>query len=229
MTNIKATVQIDNIDGTDPVNIEIKFPDYTLPLNENHYVRRRNGAIYYAFCPEFVVKDIKLKSTDKGYEDCKLRLTKLEYTLDRTFDADAKVDKTGDGVRVSWTYIHGIFICNDLKDLDNQYIKEGFNTDKPLKMPIIITNTLIAKGKINCDYYSNKPHNKIYLSKDGILMVNGYSKLKIVPPSDYKGSGKLEDYFGYIEVYQHNEKRPEQSITKRKSLFDILQLKDIFS
>ena len=60
-------------------------------------------------------------------------------------------------------------------------------------------------------------------------MVNGYSKLKIVPPSDYKGSGKLEDYFGYIEVYQHNEKHPEQSITKRKSLFDILQLKDIFS
>lgn len=229
MTNIKATVQIDNIDETEPVNIEIKFPDYTLPLNENHYVRRRNGAIYYAFCPEFVVKGIKLKSTDKGYEDCKLRLTELKYTLDRTFDAEAKVDKTGDGVRVSWTYIHGIFICNDLKDLDNQYIKEGFNTDRPLKMPIIITNTLIAKGKINCDYYSNKPHNKIYLSKDGILMVNGYSKLKIVPPSDYKGSGKLEDYFGYIEVYQHNEKHPEQSITKRKSLFDILQLKDIFS
>ena len=229
MTNIVATIEIEGIESIETIDgkvgdsnsFEIVFPSYTLPLNENYHARKRNGVIYYAFKPEVLIENLKLKTTQKGYDDCKIRLTSLSYTLSRDMD---EVYKKGDKTRVNYTYVHGLYIGS--KDIDNWYPggEFNFNTDIPIKMPIIIANDLTDKGDISCNYYSgpNKDYKKIYLSKDGILMVNGFSKLKIIPPKDYNSSGKVEDSFGYIEVYQYNEKDPDKSITKRKSLYDLL-------
>lgn len=191
---------------------EKSLSGYQTTLYEEYSSNKRNGAVYYP-STSFTFDDIALTKSGSKYKDVTLSV-KLSYIVERTVGSDYR-DATR--TRVDYVYTPGAYIMKSNPTVwQAKHVYTGYPS-------INQQNKASNNDVINGIYTPLIPtNNYIYLTNEGIQIVNGRSTLTIVPPKDGNGKGTGDD-FGYIEVKQlDTTKNTVSYITKKKSLWDLL-------
>jgi hypothetical protein len=185
---------------------------------------QRNGAIYFPtfnmFLDELPVT--RVNKSGRIYEDIVIDFTVSFYVA----RDNSKNYKDATRSRINYTFVNGVHV-GKASSYPNYYSPLGFTTAKPTTFTTLVGNMLNnSRGEIKLDYFANVANNKkIYLTTEGIKMINGYSHLLIVPPKDgvFNNTGSQSDTnfdFGYIEVSKHIPGSDPKVI--KKSLWNLL-------